>query len=190
MSNKQIVFETELEGYVNIGKPGGNYNNCSMGFCLPDEIHAQLDKDRAEMLERVVYPKGKTPQGIHKAPWDETGLLKYTFDKPDGTKAGYRPPFIDAVGDQVPIDVLNSVRPGTRVVIALEHFPYYKGKGGTTVQVNAVQITKLVTKDTVDPGPMSVADAAELLGKREGFPVGEPAVEAKATGANAEGYDF
>ena len=153
MSNKQIVFETELEGYVNIGKPGGNYNNCSMGFCLPDEIHAQLDKDRAEMLERVVYPKGKTPQGIHKAPWDETGLLKYTFDKPDGTKAGYRPPFIDAVGDQVPIDVLNSVRPGTRVVIALEHFPYYKGKGGTTVQVNAVQITNWSPKTPWTPVP-------------------------------------
>ena len=68
--------------------------------------------------------------------------------------------------------------------------PTTKGKGGTTIQVTAVQITKLVTKDTVDSGPISVADAAELFGKREGFTVGEPAVEAKATRADAEGYDF
>ena len=47
-----------------------------MGFCLPDEIHARLEKERAEMLERVVFPKGKTPQGINKAPWDESGLIE------------------------------------------------------------------------------------------------------------------
>lgn len=190
MSSKTIVFETELEGYVNIGKPGGQYNTCRMNFCLPDEIHARLDKERAEMLERVVFPKGKTPQGINKPVWDETGLIGYSFDKQDDVKPPYRPPFIDAVGDQVPLDVLASARSGTRVVIGLEHYPYTKGKGGTTIQVTAVQITKLVTKDTQDSGPMSVADAAELLGKREGFTVGEPAVEAKATRADAEGYDF
>lgn len=190
MSSKAIVFETELEGYINIGKPGGNYNNCVMGFCLPDEILARLEKERADLLERVVFPKGKTPQGINKAPWDESGLIKYSFDKQDDIKPPYRPPFIDAVGDQVPLDVLASARPGTRVVIALEHYPYTKGKGGTTIQVTAVQLIKLVTKDTVDSGPISVADAAELFGKREGFTVGEPAVEAKATRADAEGYDF
>ena len=190
MSNNRnrYVFETTLEGFINLAEPSGKYNNCAFSFKLPQAVMDEAEADREELLK---WAKSKVDgrANVNMAKWDETGLVKYSFD---GETNRARPVVIDSNGDVVEMDVLKAIRGGTKVRLIVQQFPYTKPSIGTSVKVLGMQIIELATgMGAVDSGNLSVADVAEIFGTADGFNQSEPSVrEAVAPVASGSSYDF
>lgn len=187
MATNRYVFETTLEGFINLGEPSGKFNNCCFAFKLPEGVLEQADSDRSELLE---WAKSKVdnPKRIALNPpkWDDEGLVKYSFD---GDTGRARPVFVDTSGDPVGLDILKTVSRGSKVKVACQQVPYTKPAMGTTLRVLGVQIVQLAAANgAVDSGSMSTEDVAALFGTSEGFKASEPQVRAaEPVGAS---YDF
>lgn len=188
MSKNRYVFNTTLEGFINLGEPRGKYNNCCFSFRLPDSVLVDAEKDREELLAWVeTKVSGRVATNVPK--WDEEGLVKYSFD---GETGRARPVFVDSNGDPIHLSVLKTIAKGTKVKIVCQQTPYTKPNKGTTLKVLGVQVIELQAMNgAADSGSLSTEDVLSMLGTTEGFKASEPQVrqadpEPVATG----GYDF
>jgi hypothetical protein len=190
MSKNRYIFETTLEGFINLGEPSGKFNNCCFAFRLTPDVLEQASKDREELLDWA-RTKVENPKRIALNPekWDDEGLVKFSFD---GDTGRARPVFVDSSGDVIPLAVLKSVSRGTKVKIACQQTPYTKPAMGTTIKVIGVQVIELATMNgAVDSGNLSVEDVASLFGTTEGFKADSPQVRDEREPVAAEGtYDF
>ena len=190
MSKNRYIFETTIEGFINLGEPSGQYNNSCFAFRLTPEVLEQAVKDREELLTWA-RTKVENPKRIALNPekWDDEGLVKVSFD---GDTGRARPVFVDSSGDVIPMAVLKSARAGTKVKIACQQTPYTKPAMGTTIKVIGVQVIELVSGNgAVDSGNLSVDDVAAMFGKTEGFKADSPQVRDEREPVAAEGsYDF
>ena len=193
MANNRYVFNTVLEGFINVYEDSGKFNNRTFAYKLPEDILKQAETDREELLQWAKSKaKGRVQQAIE--PWDEEGTCKYTYGEGDGTrKVKPAPVFVDTEGTAVEPSVLRDVRKGTKVRLIVQQKPYSVGPNiGTTLRVLGVQIVELVgANGAVDSGDLSVEDIAGIFGSVEGFKAGEPAVrDERKPESTGNDYDF
>ena len=191
MSKNRYVFNTTLEGFINVYEPSGKFNNCCFAFRLPSDVLEQAESDREELLTWA-KTKVDNPNRIALNPpkWDEEGLAKFSYDGDTGRPA---PIFVDTEGSVVEKSVLKDVRKGTKVRLIVQQSPYTKPALGTTLKVLGVQIVELASGNgAVDSGDLSAADVAGIFGAVEGFKSSNPVVRdaRPAAEGEAEGYDF
>ena len=48
----RYVFETELEGFINVYQDSGKYENRTFSYKIPEDILTKIEKDRKELLKR------------------------------------------------------------------------------------------------------------------------------------------
>ena len=192
MANR-YQFPTVLEGFIAIGEDTGKFNNQTFAYTIPADVLEKVEEDRAELLK---WAKSKASGRVQEAmtPWDETGLLKYTYGAGDGSrKPKPAPVFVDTTGNPVDVATQKTIRKGTKVNIIVDQKPYAMGPNvGTTMRVIGVQIVELVSGNgAVDSGDLSVEDVASMFGTVTGFKADEPAVRDARPAADAkEAYDF
>jgi len=192
MANR-YVFNTTLEGFINVFEDSGKFNNRTFAYKFDAETLSQAEKDREEFLK---WAKSKATGRVQEAmtPWDDEGLCKYTYGAGDGSRKGKPEPiFVDSDGEVIERSVLKDVRRGTKVRLIVQQKPYSMGPNvGTSLRVLGVQIIELATGNgAVDSGDMSVDDVAALFGKTDGYKASEPAVrKAEDTVGDGDSYDF
>ena len=192
MANR-YVFNTTLEGFINVYEDSGKFNNRTFAYKFDAETLSQAEKDREELLK---WAKSKATGRVQEAmtPWDDEGLCKYTYGAGDGSRKGKPEPiFVDSDGEVIERSVLKDVRRGTKVRLIVQQKPYSMGPNvGTSLRVLGVQIIELATGNgAVDSGDMSVDDVAALFGKTDGYKASEPAVrKAEDTVGDGDSYDF
>ena len=190
MTRNRYIFESVIDGFVNVYEDSGKFNNRSFSFTIPDEVLGQCETDREELLE---WAKSKAPNPkrceVALPKWDETGLVKYAYG---GETKRPEPVFVDTTGAPVERSVLKDLRRGTKVKLIVQQGPYIFGqKVGTKFRVVGVQIIELATGNgSVDSGDMSVEDVASLFGTTDGFKQDEPQVRKAETVGDGETYDF
>lgn len=190
MATNRYIFQTELEGFVNVFEDSGKYNNRCFGYTIPDDVVAKMEEDREELLDWVrTKSNGRVSEAL--PPWDEKNLAKYSYGEGDGSsKPKPEPVFIDT--DNEPIDraVLKDMRKTTRVELVVQQKPYTFGKTiGTSLRVLVVQVLELATGNgAIDSGVISLEDAAAMVSKKKGYKQSEPAPQDGRT--DSEGYDF
>ena len=177
MSKNRYIFDTVLDGFVNVYKPSGKYNNCCFSMTLPKEIVKQAESDREERV------------ALNPPKWDDEGLVKYSYEGDTGRPA---PVFVDTTGNPIEEAVLKDLRKGTKVRVIAQQKPYTKPAMGTTLKVLGVQVVELATGNgAVDSGDMSAKDVAAMFGTVDGYKQGEPMVrKAEAVVGDGESYDF
>ena len=192
MANR-YQFPTVLEGFIAIGEDTGKFNNQTFAYTIPADVLEKVEEDRAELLK---WAKSKASGRVQEAmtPWDETGLLKYTYGAGDGSrKPKPEPVFVDTNGEPIEKSVLMTVRKGTKVNIIVDQKPYAMGPNvGTSMRVIGVQIVELASGNgAVDSGDLSVEDVAAMFGSVEGFKADSPAVrDARPAATTEDSYDF
>lgn len=192
MANR-YVFNTTLEGFINVFEDSGKFNNRTFGYKFDAATLEQAEKDREELLK---WAKSKATGRVQEAmtPWDDEGLCKYTYGAGDGSRKGKpEPVFVDSDGEVIDRNVLKDVRRGTKVRLIVQQKPYSMGPNvGTSLRVLGVQIIELATGNgAVDSGDLSVEDVAALFGKADGYKASEPAVrKAEDTVGDGDSYDF
>ena len=193
MANNRYVFNTTLEGFINVYEDAGKFNNRTFAYKFPSDVLAQAETDREELLKWAKSKaKGRVQQAIE--PWDEEGTCKYTYGKGDGTrKEKPAPVFVDTEGSALDPSVLRDIRKGTKVRLIVQQKPYSVGPNiGTTLRVLGVQVVELVSGNgSVDSGDLSVDDIAGIFGSVDGFKASEPAVrDERQEETNTNDYDF
>ena len=175
-SNNRYIFNTTLEGFINVAEPQGKYNNCCFSYTMPADLIEHAEADREELLKWVeTKVENPTRMALNPPKWDDNGLCKFSFDGDTGKP---RPIFVDGDGDPVPMEVLKSVRGGTKVRLIVQQYPYTKPAKGTGLKVLGVQIIELAAGNgTADSGSLSEEQVAGMFGKVEGYKVDEPAVK-------------
>lgn len=192
MANR-YVFNTTLEGFINVFEDSGKFNNRTFAYKFDAATLEQAEKDREELLK---WAKSKATGRVQEAmtPWDDEGLCKYTYGAGDGSRKGKPEPiFVDSDGEVIDRNVLKDVRRGTKVRLIVQQKPYSMGPNvGTSLRVLGVQIIELATGNgAVDSGDLSVDDVAALFGKADGYKASEPAVrKAEDTVGDGDSYDF
>ena len=189
MSKNRYVFNTALEGFVNVYEPSGKFNNCCFAFRLPADVLEQAEADREELLTWA-RTKVDNPKRIALNPpkWDDEGLVKFSYGGDTGRPD---PVFVDTEGQVVEKSPLKDVRKGTKVRLIVQQSPYTKPAMGTTLKVLGVQIVELVAgSGAVDSGDLSAEDVAGIFGNVEGFKSSSPAVRDARPAEDAADYDF
>jgi len=198
MANR-YQFETTLQGFIAVYEDTGKFNNRTFAYVIPSDVLTQVESDREEL---ITWAKSKATGRVQEAmtPWDETGLVKYTYGAGDGSrKAKPEPVFVDSTGVPIERAVLKDVRKGTKANIIVDQKPYCMGSNvGTSMKVIGVQIIELATGNgAVDSGDLSVEEVAGMFGAVKGFTQADPAVrkahaEEIAANCTPEGtsYDF
>ena len=190
MSKNRYIFDTVLDGFVNVYKPSGKYNNCCFSMTLPKDVIKQADSDREELLEWA-KTKVSDPKRVALNPpkWDDDGLVKYSYEGDTGRPA---PVFVDTTGNPIEEAVLKDLRKGTKVRVIAQQKPYTKPAMGTTLKVLGVQVVELATGNgAVDSGDLSAEDVASMFGTVDCYKQGEPMVrKAEAVVGDGESYDF
>ena len=192
MANR-YVFNTTLEGFINVYEDSGKFNNRTFAYKFDAATLEQAEKDREELLK---WAKSKATGRVQEAmtPWDDEGLCKYTYGAGDGSRKGKPEPiFVDSDGEVIDRNILKDVRRGTKVRLIVQQKPYSMGPNvGTSLRVLGVQIIELATGNgAVDSGDLSVDDVAALFGKADGYKASEPAVrKAEDTVGDGDSYDF
>ena len=186
MSKNRYVFETVLDGYINVFEDSGKFNNRCFSFRLPDAVLEQAESDREELLTWA-RTKVDNPKRIALNPpkWDDEGFVKYS----DGGETGrVEPIFVDTSGEVLPKATLKDLRKGTKVRLIAQQTPYTKPSLGTTLKVLGVQVVELATGNgAVDSGTLTAEDVAGIFGSVQGYKQSDPAVRQEATAA---AYDF
>ena len=170
MANR-YTFETELEGFINVDKPSGKFNNCCFGFRLTPEVLEKAESDREGLLAWA-KTKASGRVGLNPAKWDDEGLVKFSYGGDTGRDA---PVFVDAEGTVLEEAVRASIRKGTKVRLIVDQTPYWKPTVGTTIKVRGVQVLKLVSGAVADSGDLSEDDVIALFQKSAGFKQAAPA---------------
>ena len=192
MANR-YQFETTLQGFIAVYEDTGKFNNRTFAYVIPSDVLTQVESDREEL---ITWAKSKANGRVQEAmtPWDETGLVKYSYGAGDGSrKAKPEPVFVDSTGVPLERAVLKDVRKGTKVNIIVDQKPYCMGSNvGTSMKVIGVQIIELVTGNgAVDSGDLSVEEVAGMFGAVKGFSQADPAVRrAEEPVAAGDSYNF
>ena len=187
MSDGRFIITTTLEGYINALKPSGKFNNCTIGFRIPEEELPKFDAVYEQALE---WGKNKMAGKRFTAElpkWDESGMVKVSYGGDSSTPMF---PWIDT--DGVPVDIDTQVWKGTLVKLIVDLKPYVFGsKVGCSFKVRGAQILKLVSSGGSDSGGLDEDGVAALLGKSEGFKGGSPSFEpATDPGDGPSDYDL
>jgi len=167
MSNKDLhIITTKLEGFISL-KPSGKFNNCRIGFNLSDEEFETFEAEYERALEwGATKLAGKGRIGHDPQPWGEDGCIKYSYGNPDpGPDDTKKPDFLWVHGpDNLPFDLTETVREGTKVQLAIRLKPYVFGtKCGLSLRVVAGKILSVVSQGQA-PEPVSAEEAADLFG--------------------------
>lgn len=190
MSKNRYVFDTTLDGFVNVYEPSGKFNNCCFAYKLPANVLEQAEQDREELLTWA-KTKVQNPSRVALNPpkWDEEGVCKYSYGGDTGRP---EPVFVDTEGQPVDKAVLRDVRKGTKVRVIVQQSPYTKPSLGTTLKVIGVQIVELATGNgAIDSGDLSVEDVAEIFGNVKGYKASSPAVrQVESEDSSEDSYDF
>lgn len=185
----RYVFETELEGFINVYEDAGKYENRCFSYKIPAEILEKIEKDRKELL-KWVDTKLENPKrvALNPEPWDDEGLCKYSYS--DAAKKPI-PVFVDTEGQPLSDSDLQNLRKGTQAVVIVDQSPYTKPAKGTSLKVVGVQVTKLVTATgATDSGDMSLEDINSIFGTRDGYKSASPTVSDNRPAELANSYDF
>ena len=192
MATNRYVFNTTLEGFINVFEDGGKFNNRGFTFTIPKTELEQINADREELIAWIKSKNSqRLPEGLPA--WDEEGRVKYNYGEGDGTrKPKPEPIIIDSDGELVERSILKDVRKGTKVRLILQQKPYGIGTFNTSIRVIGLQIIELATGNgSVDSGEMTVEDVASIFGKVEGYKTSEPQVrKAEAVVGDGDSYDF
>jgi len=192
MANR-YQFETTLQGFIAVYEDTGKFNNRTFAYVIPSSVLAQVESDREEL---ITWAKTKATGRVQEAmtPWDESGLVKYTYGAGDGSrKAKPEPVFVDSTGVPIERAVLKDVRKGTKVNIIVDQKPYCMGSNvGTSMKVIGVQIIELATGNgAVDSGDLSAEEVAGMFGAVKGYSQADPAVrQDEEPVAAGDSYDF
>lgn len=192
MTKNRYVFNTTLDGFINVAEPSGKFNNCCFAFRLPDEVLEQAETDREELLTWA-KTKVDNPKRIALNPpkWDDEGFVKYSYDGETGRPA---PVFVDTAGDPVDKEVLRTVRKGTKVRLIVQQSPYTKPAMGTTLKVLGVQVVELAAGNgVVDSGDLTQDDVVKIFSADpvSGFKASSPSVRrAETAETSSDDYDF
>ena len=121
MTRNRYIFESVIDGYVNVYEPSGKFNNCAFSFCIPDEVLGRCETDRQELLEWAKL-KAPNPKRCEVAlpKWDEEGLVKYSYG---GDTNRPEPVFVDTTGAPVERSVLKDLRRGTKAKLIVAICP-------------------------------------------------------------------
>lgn len=185
MANR-YTFETELEGFINVGEPSGKFNNCCFAFRLPGAVLEKAEADREELLAWAkTKVSGRVNTNLPK--WDDEGLVKISYGGDTGRPA---PVFIDSEGSVLEDAVRTSIRKGTKVRLIVDQKPYTKPSLGTTIKVLGVQVLELASGAVTDSGDLSDDDVIALFAKSAGFKQSTPAPRAAATESVEDAFDF
>lgn len=186
MSDGRFIVTTTLEGYINALKPSGKFNNCTIGFKIPEEQLPEFDATYEKALE---WGKNKLAGKRHTCElpkWDEEGFVKVSYG---GDSSAPMFPWVDT--DGVAIDLDTPIWKGTVVKLIIDLKPYvYASKVGCSLKVRGAQVLKLVGSGGSDSGGLDEAEVASLFGKVEGFKTGSPSFEpAEDPGQGSASYD-
>ena len=72
----RYVFETELEGFINVYQDAGKYENRTFSYKIPADILTKVEKDRKELL-KWVDTKLENPKrvALNPPPYDDEGFM-------------------------------------------------------------------------------------------------------------------
>jgi hypothetical protein len=171
MSEGRFIFTTKLEGYINALVPGGNYNNCTISFRIPEDQLLAFDETHEKCL---AWGANKLNNKRHEKAlqkWDQDGLVQVSYG---GESTHPMFPWIDCDGE--PLDESTNIWPGTVVRLIVDVKPYVFGKkAGSSLKVRGAQVIKLVSNGGgSDAGSLESEDVAKLFGKSEGFKSNDP----------------
>jgi hypothetical protein len=79
MSDGRFVITTTLEGYINALKPSGKFNNCTIGFRIPEEQLPEFDAVYEQSLEWGKNKMAGKRFTSELPKWDESGLVKVSY---------------------------------------------------------------------------------------------------------------
>lgn len=187
MSDGRFIITTTLEGYINALKPSGKFNNCTIGFRIPEEDLPKFDATYEKALE---WGKNRMQGKRFTAElpkWDESGFVKVSYG---GDSSSPMFPWVDT--DGVPIDLDTPVWKGTVVKLIIDLRPYnYATKIGLSFKVRGAQVLKLVGSGGSDSGGLDEDGVAALFGKTDGFKTGSPSfVPSEDPGEGRADYDL
>ena len=193
-AKNRYVFETKLQGFINVYEDSGKYNNRTFAYEVPQDVITQMEDDRVELLS---WARTKSTGRVQEAlePWTEENVAKFTYG---GETKKPEPIFVDTEGTPIDRAVLKDIRKGSTVKLIVQQKPYaLPQKIGTSLRVLGVQVIELVTGNgAADSGDLSVSDVAALFGTSEGFKQGDPQVrdareeEAPVAADGSTSYDF
>ena len=186
MSDSRFIITTTLEGYINALVPSGKFNNCTIGFKIPEE---DLDKFDSAYQRALDWGKNKLDGKRFSAElpkWDESGFVKVSYG---GESSNPMFPWIDT--DGVPIDLDTQIWKGTVVRLIIDLKPYvFASKVGCSLKVRGAQVLKLVSGGGSDSGGLDEDGVAAIFGKTQGFKTNSPSFEpAEDPGEGPVGYD-
>jgi hypothetical protein len=186
MSDTRFIITTSLEGYINALVPGGKFNNCTIGFKVPEEYLTKFEDAYQKALEWGKNKMAGKRFSAELPKWDEEGFVKVSYGGESTTPMF---PWVDT--DGVPIDLDTQIWKGTVVKLIVDLKPYVFGqKVGCSVKVRGAQVLKLVSGGGSDSGGLDEDGVAALFGKTEGFKGGSPSFEpAEDPGVGPVGYD-
>lgn len=186
MSDGRFVITTTLEGYINALKPAGKFNNCTIGFRIPEQDVPKFDAVYEQSIEWGKNKMAGKRSSAELPKWDENGFVKVSYGGDSGNPMF---PWVDT--DGVPVDLDTVIWKGTVVKLIVDLKPYVYGqKIGCSLKVRGAQILKLVSSGGSDSGGLDEAEVASFFGKTEGFKTGSPSFEpAVDPGDGPVGYD-
>jgi len=163
--SEPYIITTRLKGFINALKPGGKFDNCSIGFTIPaNDLPYFEERYEAALKWGANKLNGKRHEKALPK-WEEDGSVKYGYNGKDSAPTFL---WVDAKGK--PLDLSLDIREGTLVKLALTTKPYvYGNKVGMTLRVVGAQVIKLVTAEGSDGGQLDENELAELFGTTEGF---------------------
>jgi hypothetical protein len=186
MSDSRFIITTTLEGYINALVPSGKFNNCTIGFRIPEEEIPKFDAVYEQAMEWGKNKMAGKRFSAELPKWDEEGMVKVSYGG-DSTSPMF--PWVDT--DGVPIDMDTQIWKGTVVKLIVDLKPYVFGpKVGCSLKVRGAQVLKLVSGGGSDSGGLDEDSVALLFGKTNGFKAGSPSFEPNEDpGEGPAGYD-
>jgi hypothetical protein len=186
MSDGRFVITTTLDGYINALKPAGKFNNCTIGFRIPETELPKFDATYEQALEWGKNKMAGKRFSAELPKWDDSGFVKVSYG---GDSSSPMFPWVDT--DGVPVDLETQVWKGTVVKLIVDLRPYVFGqKVGCSLKVRGAQILKLVSSGGSDSGGLDETEVAAFFGKTEGFKTGSPSFEpSEDPGEGPVGYD-
>jgi hypothetical protein len=110
MSDTRFIITTSLEGYINALVPGGKFNNCTIGFKVPEEYLTKFEDAYQKALEWGKNKMAGKRFSAELPKWDEEGFVKVSYGGESTTPMF---PWVDT--DGVPIDLDTQIWKGTVV---------------------------------------------------------------------------
>ena len=148
MANR-YQFTTELGGFVQVYKDSGKFNNRCFSYTIPPATLAEVEADRVELL-KWAKTKATGRSQVTLSPWDESGIVKYSYGQGDGSrKPKPEPQFFDKDGEPLDPEVLRKVHAGTKVSLIIQQKPYAMGGNvGTSLRVLGIQVLEIKTHES------------------------------------------